>query len=339
MNKLGCILLICLGWLWLCSHQSATPLFPKPFPKPIYDLASNPLQKDVIDLGRRFFYDPILSKNNTISCASCHSPYNAFAHVDHALSHGIYDRIGYRNAPALFNVAWAPYFMQDGAIHHLDMQALAPISDSNEMQETFDHVISKINADTSYKILFKKVYHQPQISGAQFLKAMAQFLLSLVSAESKYDSVMRGKASFSQQEKKGYLLFQKHCANCHQEPLFTNYTFVNNGIGEDQHLHDLGRYRVTKDSNDLLKFKVPSLRNIEFTAPYMHDGRFASLKDVLRFYASPHPTQANTDNSVKHPFPLSAIDQVDILAFLLCLSDKHFIFNPQHAYPKSMLKN
>jgi cytochrome c peroxidase len=150
---------------------------------------------------------------------------------------------------------------------------------------------------------------------------------------------MRGKASFSQQEKKGYLLFQKHCANCHQEPLFTNYTFVNNGIGEDQHLHDLGRYRVTKDSNDLLKFKVPSLRNIEFTAPYMHDGRFASLKDVLRFYASPHPTQANTDNSVKHPFPLSANDQVDLLAFLLCLSDKHFIFNPQHAYPKSMLKN
>ena len=141
MNKLGCILLICLGWLWLCSHQSATPLFPKPFPKPIYDLASNPLQKDVIDLGRRFFYDPILSKNNTISCASCHSPYNAFAHVDHALSHGIYDRIGFRNAPALFNLAWAPYFMQDGAIHHLDMQALAPISDSNEMQETFDHVM------------------------------------------------------------------------------------------------------------------------------------------------------------------------------------------------------
>ena len=331
MNKLGCILLICLGWLWLCSHQSATPLFPKPFPKPIYDLASNPLQKDVIDLGRRFFYDPILSKNNTISCASCHSPYNAFAHVDHALSHGIYDRIGFRNAPALFNLAWAPYFIQDGAIHHLDMQALAPISDSNEMQETFDHVISKINADTSYKILFKKVYHQPQISGAQFLKAMAQFLLSLVSAESKYDSVMRGKAFFSQQEKKGYLLFQKHCANCHQEPLFTNYTFANNGIGADQHLHDLGRYRVTKDSNDLLKFKVPSLRNIEFTAPYMHDGRFYTLEEVLHHYASNVQQTTNVDASLKNGIPLTPEEQANIISFLKTLTDREFLTNPKFA--------
>jgi len=339
MNKISLLLIISFFWLFLCSNQLATSFFPKQFPKPTYDFASNPLQKDVIDLGRRFFYDPILSKNNTISCASCHSPYNAFAHVDHELSHGIYDRIGFRNAPALFNLAWAPYFMQDGAIHHLDMQALAPISDSNEMNEAFDQVINKVNADATYQSLFKKIYHQPHISGAQFLKAISQFMLRLVSAESKYDSVMRGKAYFSQQEKKGYLLFQKHCANCHQEPLFTNYAFVNNGIGENQQLHDLGRYRITKDSNDLLKFKVPSLRNIEFTAPYMHDGRYASLKEVLRFYASAHSTQPNTDKRLHNPLPLNANDQVDIISFLLCLSDKHFIFNTQHAYPKSMLKN
>jgi cytochrome c peroxidase len=339
MTKISTLLIITILFVLLCSSRLEKNLLPSYFPKPRYDFVSNPLKKDIITLGRRLFYDPILSKNNTLSCASCHSPYNAFAHVDHELSHGIYDRIGIRNAPALFNLAWAPYFMLDGAIHHLDMQALAPLSDSNEMNNSIEMVLVQLNKDASYQQQFKQYFRDSTITGEHFLKAIAQFMLSLVSAESKYDSVMRGEAQFTAQENNGYQLFQKHCNSCHQAPLFTNYEFVNTGLTENSAIHDYGRFRITKNENDSFKFKVPSLRNITFTYPYMHDGRHASLKEVLKFYTTTHTFQKNTDIRLQKPMPISANEQVDIISFLLCLSDKKFIFNNKHAFPKSMLKN
>jgi len=311
---------------------------PNGWPKPHYDFSKNPPSRAKIELGRALFYDPILSRNSTISCASCHSQYTAFTHVDHALSHGIDDRIGTRNSPALMNLAWSKDFMWDGAVNHLDMQALAPMSNPLEMDETMQHVVEKLHVNRPFPKLFYAAYKDSSITGERVLKSISQFMLSLVSAESKYDSVMRNKSEFTLQEKNGYRLFKMHCASCHAEPLFTNYSFQNNGLAVDDHLQDLGRMKVTHAAKDSLKFKVPTLRNIEYTHPYMHDGRFKNLTQVLMHYSSGITQSSTLANQLKKDgIPLSPNERVDITAFLLCLSDKKFIFNPSNDYPKELL--
>ena len=235
---------------------------PDYFPKPVYNFEQPPLDSNKIELGRILFYDPILSKDNTISCASCHSPFNAFAHTDHDLSHGIFDSIGNRNAPALFNLAWQKTFMWDGAINHLDMQALAPISHPSEMSSNINEVIKKLNEYKAYKELFLNAFQDSTISTSKILKALSQFQLTLVSSNTKYDKVKMGKETFTEQEKNGYQLYKNNCASCHSEPFFSNYNFENNGLPIDQTLNDLGRYVITQNENDKRKFKVPSLRNL-----------------------------------------------------------------------------
>ena len=204
--------------------------YPSYFPKPAYDLKKNPLSQNKIELGRALFYDPILSKDSTISCASCHSSFNSFAHTDHALSHGIADKIGTRNAPALMNLAWHQTFMWDGAINHLDVQALAPISHPKEMGEKIEDVVAKLQQSKLYPKLFYKAYNDSIVTGEKVLKALSQFQLTLISGNSKYDKVKQNKEKFTEQEQKGYSLFQKNCNSCHTEPLFSNYTFANNGL-------------------------------------------------------------------------------------------------------------
>lgn len=307
---------------------------PKGWPNPVYNFSKNSLTPEKILLGRILFYDPILSKNNTISCASCHSQYTAFTHVDHALSHGIEDRIGNRNAPALMNLAWHKNFMWDGAVHHLDFQSLAPIENHNEMDEKIENVILKLNQIPRYKKLFFNAYKDSLITGEKTLKALSQFMLTLISANSKYDKVMQQKDSFTQQEKNGYLLFKQHCANCHSEPLFTNLKFENNGLPIDTILNDWGRMRVTQKASDSLKFKVPTLRNIEFSNPYMHDGRFKKLSQVINHYTDGVINNKNLSPTLKQPIILTSNQKVDIIAFLLTLTDKEFLFNKQFGYPK-----
>jgi cytochrome c peroxidase len=305
---------------------------PKNWPPPHYDFKKNPLSAEKIFLGRLLFYDPLLSQDNSISCASCHSPYNAFAHVDHALSHGINDRIGQRNAPALMNLAWHSSFMLDGAINHLDMQSLFPITHPDEMAETMDNVIHKLQRDNRYPVLFKNAFGDSSITGEKTLKAISQFMLTLVTYQSKYDSVMNQQSEFSQQEKQGYELFKKHCSSCHTEPLFTNLSFENNGLLPDPNLKDGGRIRVTKNAKDSLKFKVPSLRNIEFSYPYMHDGRFKKLSEVINHYTHGISNSATLAEALKTPIVLNSNQKVDLIAFLLTLSDKKFLFNPAYSY-------
>ncbi|MBL7765518.1 MAG: c-type cytochrome [Chitinophagaceae bacterium] len=321
----------------LLSYQADLFQTPAGFPKPVYDFTKNPLDSAKIELGRALFYDPILSHNLKISCASCHSPYNAFAHVDHALSHGIDDRIGKRNAPALFNLAWHNRFMWDGAIHHLDVQALAPMSHPDEMGDTLAHVIAKLQATTLYPSLYEKAFGDRNITGEHTLKAIAQFLLTLVSANSKYDSVLRHQATFTDQENNGYKLFQQHCSSCHTEPLFTNGEFESNGLPPDTFLQDKGRMAITHRKEDSLRFKVPSLRNIEFTFPYMHDGRFKQLREVLQHYSGGIQTDVHRDK-LQRSIPLKDNEKVDIIAFLLTLSDRSFMFNPKFAYPKILFQ-
>ena len=307
---------------------------PENFPKPVYDFSNNPLTENKILLGRTLFYEPMLSKSNTISCESCHSQFSAFSHIDHALSHGIHDSIGKRNSPALMNLAWQKSFMWDGAANNLDMQALAPISHPAEMGSSINEVIAKLNASVKYRKLFYNAFGDSSVTGEKTLISISQFMLTLVSANSKYDQIMRKEMSFTEQEERGYLLFKKNCSSCHTEPLFTNGNFENNGLPMDSLLMDIGRMKVTKQSDDSLKFKVPSLRNIEYSYPYMHDGRFKKLSDVLNHYTKGIHQSKTLAPQLKNNIVLTSNEKVDIINFLLTLSDKEFVFNPQFQYPK-----
>ena len=332
--KTKSILVICalLSLSFILTKNNTYKIQPKHFPIPAYNFSKNPLDSVTIELGRGLFYDPILSANNTVSCASCHSPYNSFAHTDHELSHGINDSIGNRNAPALFNLAWQTSFMWDGAINHLDMQALAPISHPNEMGSNITRVITKLKNNTAYRNSFTKAFNDSTITSAKILKALSQFQLTLVSANSKYDRVVLGLDKFTLQEQNGYNLFKNNCNTCHAEPLFTNYAFENNGLAIDSVLNDLGRFNISQISTDYYKFKVPSLRNLSYTYPYMHDGRFFTLKDVINHYTDGIAVSKTTSTKLITKIKLTANEKIDLLAFLLTLNDKEFVFNKKHQY-------
>jgi cytochrome c peroxidase len=313
--------------------------FEKPagWPEPVYAFKNNALTKQKLLLGRVLFYDPLLSGNMKVSCADCHSPFSAFAHTDHALSHGIGDSIGTRNAPALMNLAWQRSFMWDGAVNNLDMQALAPISHPSEMGSSIQAVVEKLRARALYRRLFKEAFGDSLATGEHTLKALSQFMLSLVSANSKYDRVKKKEEQFTEQEAKGYNLFKANCATCHAEPLFTSNGFANNGLPPDPLLHDPGKMNVTKNSKDSLQFKIPTLRNIEYTYPYMHDGRFKKLSQVLDHYTQGIQHSATLAPQLQKKIVLSPNEKVDLVAFLLTLSDKAFVFNKDFGYPREVL--
>lgn len=332
------LLLLLFALLLFTAFRSAEGLlqYPNYFPKPVYEFSKKPLTQPGINLGRALFYDPLLSADNTISCASCHSPYNAFAHIDHDLSHGIRDQIGTRNAPALVNLAWQKSFMWDGAVNHLDVQALAPITHPKEMAEDIAHVAQKLRHTKIYPALFKKAFGDTAVTGERILLALSQFQLTLVSCNSKYDSVMQHKTKFTAQEQQGYKLFRKNCSSCHREPLFSTYEFRNNGLPVDTTLNDYGKMKITKKAGDSLLFKIPTLRNIEFTYPYMHDGRFHRLTEVLNHYTSGIVKSKTLAGELQTPIVLTANEKTDLVAFLLTLSDRHFVFTPGFGYPASI---
>ncbi len=337
--KKSLALLLIFGFIITAFTTDSNSLFviPPNWPKPLYDFSKNQLTPEKIELGRALFYDNILSRDSSISCNSCHSQFTAFAHVDHTLSHGINNKIGTRNAPALSNLAWQKSFMWDGAINHLDMQALAPISNRDEMDSNIENVVNKLQKTKLYPLLFYKAFGDSLITGEHTLKAISQFMLTLVSSNSKYDSVMLKQAVFTPQEKNGYNLFKKNCSSCHTEPLFTNQLFENNGLTLDTTLNDYGRMKVTQNSNDSLRFKVPSIRNIEFSYPYMHDGRFKHLSDVVNHYTGGIQKSRTLSKQLQKPIVLSSKEKVDLIAFLLTLTDKKYLFNPAYSFPKKTL--
>ncbi|MDX5320766.1 MAG: cytochrome-c peroxidase, partial [Bacteroidota bacterium] len=259
--------------------------WPKGWPKPVYDYDKKPLDSAKIELGRMLFYDPILSRDSSISCESCHSPYSAFTHVDHALSHGIDDKIGTRNAPAMFNLAWQPRFMWDGIAHTLRQQNQQPIMNPIEMDGDMDLIIQKLKKSSFYPALFSAAFADGKVNEWNMLDALGEFQLTLISANSKYDRVKAKKDQFTTMELKGYALFQQHCNGCHAEPLFSTYGFANNGLPMDPIIADRGRYIITQNPEDSLVFKIPSLRNLKYSFPYMHDGRFKSLYQVMDHFA------------------------------------------------------
>jgi len=316
--------------------KKTTPIYfeiPKGWPKPHYDFSKNPLTEEGFQLGRKLFYDPILSRDSTISCSSCHLQATGFTHVDHSLSHGIDGKIGTRNSMTLMNLAWSKSFMWDGGVNHIDVQALNPITNPVEMDETLEHVVQKLQKSEKYKELFENAFGDSKITGQRLLKSLTQFELLLVSSNSKYDKVMRKEAVFTEQEQKGYNLFKTNCASCHNEPLFTNDKFENNGLAVDTTLNELGRIKITNKKEDYLRFKVPTLRNIQFTFPYMHDGRFKTLTEVVKHYNSISNNKI-LPKELSKPMNLSDNDRVDLVAFLKALTDNEFLFNKRFSYPR-----
>lgn len=304
--------------------------YPSYFPKPTYNFSQNKITPEGFTLGRRLFYDPILSKDYFISCASCHQQFAAFAHVDHTLAHGIYGRIGNRNAPGIQNLIWKDAFMQDGGITHLDLQPLAPITNSLEMDESLVNIIQKLKKDSSYVNQFYLAFGDSNINTKYIMKAFSQFMGLMISCNAKYDKVKQDKTSFKEDELAGYKLFKKNCASCHVEPLFTNNTYQINGVPIDTSLLDSGRIKITGNKDDFLKFKVPTLRNCEVTYPYMHDGRFRKLKDVVSFYVN---NASNTINPLLKKIKLTDEEQKELVAFLLTLTDKEFLHDRRFMDP------
>lgn len=306
------------------------------WPKKVYDNRNNLPSNEKKELGRLLFYDPILSSDNTVSCSSCHLSYTAFSHTDHNVSHGVLDRVGKRNAPALFNLAWKKNFMWDGAVHNLDAQAMAPIENKLEMNETLVHVVSKLNERKFYREQFFKAWGDSLATGERVLKSISQFMLSLESKYSKYDQVLKGQMKFTEQEKNGYVLFQKNCNACHTEPLFTNDAFMSNGLPLNDSLQDLGRGAITNLKEDERTFKVPSLRNIEMSFPYMHDGRFKTLQQVLNHYTSLSGNEENISSPLNHSVLLSSNEKQDLIAFLLTLTDHEFLNRKDYQFPQTL---
>lgn len=307
---------------------------PPGFPPPHYTFTNNPLTQEGFDLGRKLFYDGRLSKDGNFPCASCHQQFAAFATYDHTLSHGFNNQFTLRNAPALYNLVWQKETHWDGGINNLEVQPLAPLTAPNEMAEDIGNVVNKLNQDATYKQLFKAAFGDETINSQRMLRALTQFVGSMVSANSKYDKVKRGEAAFKPEEQAGYAIFQSKCTSCHAEPLFTDNSFRNTGLTVDPTNKDYGRMRITNKKEDSLKFKVPSLRNVYLTFPYGHDGRFLSITQVLDHYTSGVQNSATVDPLVKNKIPLTAAEKFYLQQFLRTLTDSVFIKDQRFAQPQ-----
>jgi cytochrome c peroxidase len=305
---------------------------PNGWPSPYYQFTNNPLTQKGFELGRKLFYDTRLSIDNTVSCGTCHQNFAAFANAGHDLSHGVDGLLGIRNSPPLFNLNWHPAFMWDGGINHLEVQPLSPIINPVEMGETITNVISKLQQDQHYRTAFKEAFGDTIINSARTFKALAQFMGAMVSSDSKWDRYQEGNATLTPQELEGEIVFTNKCASCHKAPLFSDFTYRNVGLAANN-LHDSGRYVITLDINDLYKFKVPTLRNLSYTAPYGHDGRFATIDEVLQQKESEIVPYANLDPLMQHGISLSTTEKNAIKAFLKTLDDETFVKDKRFAQP------
>lgn len=332
----GIFFFILLGSLLLESCRKndlhiVTPIslsIPANFPAPSNNF--NQLTEEAFQLGKKLFHDGRLSKDGNFPCASCHQQVAAFTTFEHDRSHGINNSHTLRNAPSLFNLAWYPYFNQDGSAATLDEVSRRHITHPNEMGETMEAVLAKLKEDGEYKEMFRQAYGPGLITSGKMMNALAQYLLNLVSADSKYDRVKKGQESFTAEEQNGYLVFQSKCASCHKEPLFTDFSFRNTGLPIDDHLKDYGRVRVTGNPADSLKFRVPSLRNLNFSSYYAHDGRFSFPRMMIQHYRNgvvPGPT---VDPLVANGIALTNLEENNLVFFLRTLSDSGFINNPRY---------
>jgi len=316
---------------------------------PVPDLPEdNLLTREGVLLGRMLFYEKKLSRDETQACASCHKQQDAFSDT-RRLSIGVNNLPGKRQAMAIFNMAWnSNEFFWDGRAHLLRNQSLMPIEDPLEMDETLENVTLKLQASPNYPNQFKKAFGTTEITPLLISKALEQFMNSIVSNQSKYDKSLIGTATLTATEERGkFLFFTEYnpsfpdqsgadCAHCHGGDNFENDKYMNNGIDTDATFIDFGRQNVTGNTSDKAKFKVPSLRNVALTFPYMHDGRFNTLEEVVNHYNLVKES-ATLDGSFYQQLPgglqLSTSDKAALVAFLKTLSDDDLKTNTKYSNP------
>ena len=317
---------------------------------PAPDLPSdNLLTNQKVELGRMLFYETMLSKDGTQSCASCHRQPDGFSDTT-KFSIGVEGLPGKRQAMPVFNMAWhSNEFFWDGRAHLLRDQALKPIQDPLEMNETLENVIQKLSASQMYKDQFKRAYGSEEVTEEKMALAMEQFMLSITSYRSKYDKWLAGEVQLTESEERGRLLFETEynpffpdlsgadCAHCHGGANFENDQYMNNGLDTDAQFTDIGREAVTMDASDRAKFKVPSLRNVAVTPPYMHDGRFQTLEEVIDHYNAGIQESSTVDPAIlttkETGLQLTQQDKEDLINFLKTLTDPAFLNEEAYKSP------
>ncbi len=346
--RIGFLVLVALS-LFSCGERGGkkphvtTPFalqIPAGMPQPALP-EDNPLTVEGILLGRQLFYDPILSLDSSQSCSSCHNPSFGFTDNGSIHSTGVDGSIGDRNSMPLHNLAWHHSFFWDGRAPSLREQSLQPISNPIEMKENVVRVVEKLQRQPRYQSSFKAAFGEDVVTPERMGLAMEQFMLTILSGgESKFDRFVAGLENFTTEEELGLQLFNGEsnpnspspggdCFHCHGGALFTNHKFMNNGL--DSALTDLGLGGISGRATDEGKFKVPSLRNVAYTAPYMHDGRFQTLEQVINFYnTGVHPSSPNLDPSMvgfiqvhsgTQGLNLTLVQRQALVAFLNTLTD------------------
>ena len=307
--------------------------------------ANNPVTDAGATLGRVLFYDTRLSANDTVSCSSCHAQNHAFSDPGR-LSKGVEGKFTDRNAPSLVNVRYYTRgrFFWDERARSLEQQVLMPIQSKTEMGQSLTKLVAQLSEDEQYAELFRKAFGDSEISSGRIASALAQFVRSLVSYRSKFDegvarvnSVREDFPNFTAQENRGKSLFVRDCATCHlpqgQSAHFVMTRPLNNGLDSDFQHTDGGVGDVTLNTREVGLFKSPSLRNVEFTGPYMHDGRFGSLEAVIDHYNQGVKGHPNVDGRVRRQLNLSSAERASLVAFLKTLSDPTFLTDPKFSNP------
>lgn len=306
-------------------------VIPSNFPDLTYDMAQNPPTEKGFELGKKLFFDGRLASDGVVSCGFCHIQDFSFTHHTHITSHGVDGQIGDRNAMPLHNLAFATDFNWDGAATFLDSQPIIPITAEKEMNETISNVIAKLKADEAYPSMFWDAFGTEGVTTERMFKALSQFMIMMVAGNSKYDKWQRGETvTLTENENAGRILFDSKCASCHSGSLQTDNSFRNNGLALDPEFMDMGREVVTGLPADKRKFKVPSLRNIEITFPYMHDGRISSLEGVLDHYTSGVEDSPTLDDNLRQPdgslgILITPQEKLQLIAFLKTLTDNDFL--------------
>lgn len=328
--------------LWSCRRENIiAPAFeenpeirletPLGFPPFNTSFEGNKPTKYGVELGRKIFNDKKLSGNNTISCASCHNQTRAFTDGQ-VQALGIHHRVGLRNTPPLQNLAFLHFYNWDGNLLQLERQALVPIITHEEMDSSILDFIGKIAREAEYLDLFRWAFGDEAITPERIYRSLAQYQYTLISANSKYDRVLQGGAEkFTDREERGLIVFQQKCESCHSGALFTDQSFRNIGFPINPSAEEAGRARVTGVTADYMRFRVPSLRNIEYTAPYGSFGQFPTLESLLDYLDSGVLAADNLDPILKlngNRIPMSKQEKEDIISFLHTLSDPGFV-NPE----------
>lgn len=339
MQNLSIILLMLLSACF-SPLQENTSTFYQPVGFPEANLpSSNEFSTSRVELGKALFFDPKLSLNKKVSCSSCHLQEIAFSDGAALSTLGVTEKPLQRHTPALINLAWSEYgLFWDGGAKNLESLVFAPLTHPDEMGANLVDVENYVNENRNYLSAFEEAYGIKEIKVQYVAKAIAQYVRTIISDQSKYDSVRRGEIVYNDLEQKGYQLFIKNCSACHTEPLLTDNQFHNNGLdtdfsnSEEEGLFQ-GRFRISHDSTDLGKFKTPTLRNVALTAPYMHDGRYKTLEEVLNHYSNGMKYSTTLDSLLftDHSIGISLEEQekIQLLAFLNSLTDFHFIENSQ----------